>query len=108
MAKWCLTYDKENFLYTHFEDICQIMKKYDITFSLGDGLRPGSIADANDEAQLAELKTLGDLEQKIRESIYEIKDQYPQIMQYHDESTNIIKEDFYSLENSSLNMELAC
>jgi len=61
MAKWCLTYDKENFLYTHFEDICQIMKKYDITFSLGDGLRPGSIADANDKAQFAELKTLGEL-----------------------------------------------
>ena len=61
MAKWCLTYDKENFTYTHFEEICEIMKKYDITFSLGDGLRPGSIADANDEAQFAELKTLGEL-----------------------------------------------
>ena len=61
MAKWCLTYDKENFTYTHFEDICEIMKKYDITFSLGDGLRPGSIADANDKAQFAELKTLGEL-----------------------------------------------
>ena len=61
MAKWCMTYDKENFTYTHFEEICEIMKKYDITFSLGDGLRPGSIADANDEAQFAELKTLGEL-----------------------------------------------
>ena len=61
MAKWCLTYDKENFTYTHFEEICEIMKEYDITFSLGDGLRPGSIADANDEAQFAELKTLGEL-----------------------------------------------
>ena len=61
MAKWCLTYDKENFTYTHFEEICDIMKKYDITFSLGDGLRPGSIADANDKAQFAELKTLGEL-----------------------------------------------
>ena len=61
MAKWCLTYDQENFTYTHFEEICEIMKKYDITFSLGDGLRPGSIADANDEAQFAELKTLGEL-----------------------------------------------
>ena len=61
MAKWCLTYDKENFTYTHFKEICKIMKKYDITFSLGDGLRPGSIADANDEAQFAELKTLGEL-----------------------------------------------
>lgn len=61
MAKWCLAHHKENFLYTHFEDICQIMKAYDVSFSLGDGLRPGSIADANDEAQLAELKTLGEL-----------------------------------------------
>lgn len=61
MAKWCLTHHKENFLYTHFEEICEIMKIYDVTFSLGDGLRPGSIADANDEAQFAELKTLGEL-----------------------------------------------
>ena len=63
MAKWCLAHHKENFLYTHFEDICEIMKAYDVSFSLGDGLRPGSIADANDEAQLAELKTLGELTQ---------------------------------------------
>jgi len=61
MAKWCLTHHKESFLYTHFEEICQIMKAYDVAFSLGDGLRPGSIADANDEAQFAELKTLGEL-----------------------------------------------
>lgn len=61
LAKWCLSHHKENFLYTHFEDICKIMKKYDVTFSLGDGLRPGSIADANDEAQFGELKTLGEL-----------------------------------------------
>ena len=61
MAKWCLAHHKENFLYTHFEDICEIMKAYDVTFSLGDGLRPGSIYDANDEAQLGELKTLGEL-----------------------------------------------
>ncbi len=61
MAKWCLSHHKENFLYTHFEDICEIMNKYDVAFSLGDGLRPGSIADANDEAQLSELKTLGEL-----------------------------------------------
>jgi len=61
MAKWCLSHHKESFLYTHFEEICEIMKKYDVAFSLGDGLRPGSIADANDEAQLAELKTLGEL-----------------------------------------------
>lgn len=61
MAKWCLNNAKENFLYTHFEEICEIMKKYDVSFSLGDGLRPGSIADANDEAQFSELRTLGEL-----------------------------------------------
>ena len=61
MAKWCLAHHKENFLYTHFEDICEILKQYDVCFSLGDGLRPGSIADANDEAQFSELRTLGEL-----------------------------------------------
>ncbi|WEG12138.1 phosphomethylpyrimidine synthase ThiC [Pullulanibacillus sp. KACC 23026] len=63
MAQWCLYHHQENFLYTHFEEICDIMKTYDISFSLGDGLRPGSIADANDEAQFAELETLGELTQ---------------------------------------------
>jgi len=63
MAKWCLAHHKESFLYTHFEDICEIMAAYDVSFSLGDGLRPGSIYDANDEAQIAELKTLGELTQ---------------------------------------------
>ncbi len=63
MAKWCLAHHEESFLYTHFEEICQIMKAYDVSFSLGDGLRPGSIYDANDEAQLGELKTLGELTQ---------------------------------------------
>ncbi|HSH71717.1 MAG TPA: phosphomethylpyrimidine synthase ThiC [Methylophilaceae bacterium] len=63
MAKWCLAHHKESFLYEHFEDICEIMKAYDVSFSLGDGLRPGSIYDANDEAQFAELKTLGELTQ---------------------------------------------
>ncbi len=63
MAKWCLAHHQENFLYTHFEDICAIMKAYDVAFSLGDGLRPGSIADANDEAQFGELRTLGELTQ---------------------------------------------
>ncbi len=61
MAKWCLAHHEENFLYTHFEDICEIMKAYDVSFSLGDGLRPGAIADANDEAQFSELRTLGEL-----------------------------------------------
>jgi phosphomethylpyrimidine synthase len=63
MAKWCLSHHQESFLYTHFEDICEIMKAYDVSFSLGDGLRPGSLADANDEAQFAELETLGELTQ---------------------------------------------
>jgi phosphomethylpyrimidine synthase len=63
MAKWCLAHHKESFIYEHFEDICEIMKEYDVSFSLGDGLRPGSIYDANDEAQLGELKTLGELTQ---------------------------------------------
>jgi phosphomethylpyrimidine synthase len=61
MAKWCLFHHKENFLYTHWDDICEIMSKYDVSFSIGDGLRPGSIADANDEAQFGELKVQGDL-----------------------------------------------
>lgn len=61
MAKWCIYHHEESFLYTHFEDICEIMKAYDVSFSLGDGLRPGSLADANDEAQFAELRTLGEL-----------------------------------------------
>ncbi|WP_183423278.1 phosphomethylpyrimidine synthase ThiC [Luteibacter sp. Sphag1AF] len=63
MAKWCLAHHRENFLYTHFEDICQIMKAYDVSFSLGDGLRPGCVADANDAAQFGELDTLGELTQ---------------------------------------------
>ncbi len=63
LAKWCLAHHEENFLYTHFEDICEIMQAYDVSFSLGDGLRPGCIADANDAAQFAELKTLGELTQ---------------------------------------------
>ncbi len=63
MAKWCMFHNKENFLYTHFNEICEIMKAYDVSFSLGDGLRPGCIADANDKAQFGELKTLGELTQ---------------------------------------------
>ncbi len=64
MAKWCLAHHKESFLYTHFDEICDIMRAYDVSFSLGDGLRPGSIADANDEAQFAELETLGELTER--------------------------------------------
>ncbi|NRF71469.1 phosphomethylpyrimidine synthase ThiC [Aquincola sp. S2] len=63
LAKWCISHHRENFLYTHFEEICEIMKAYDVSFSLGDGLRPGSLSDANDEAQMAELRTLGELTQ---------------------------------------------
>ena len=64
MAKWCLAHHKENFLYTHFDEICEIMKAYDVSFSLGDGLRPGCIADSNDDAQFGELRTLGELTDK--------------------------------------------
>ena len=64
LAKWCLAHHQENFLYTHFDEICEIMRSYDVSFSLGDGLRPGSLADANDAAQFAELETLGELTQK--------------------------------------------
>lgn len=67
LAKWCLAHHQENFLYTHFEEICEIMKQYDVSFSLGDGLRPGAIYDANDEAQFAELRTLGELTLKAWE-----------------------------------------
>ncbi len=67
LAKWCLHHHQENFLYEHFEEICALMKRYDVSFSLGDGLRPGSIADANDEAQFAELDTLGELTQRAWE-----------------------------------------
>ncbi|MCE2392122.1 MAG: phosphomethylpyrimidine synthase ThiC [Proteobacteria bacterium] len=68
LAKWCLAHHRENFLYTHFDEICEIMRSYDVAFSLGDGLRPGSIADANDEAQFAELETLGELTRRAWES----------------------------------------
>ncbi|MFC5907463.1 phosphomethylpyrimidine synthase ThiC [Streptacidiphilus monticola] len=67
MAAWCLAHHQENFLYTHFEELCELLRAYDVTFSLGDGLRPGSISDANDEAQLAELRTLGELGRVARE-----------------------------------------
>ncbi|GAB2575292.1 phosphomethylpyrimidine synthase ThiC [Streptomyces capparidis] len=66
MAAWCLAHHRENFLYTHFEELCEILRAYDVTYSLGDGLRPGSVADANDEAQFAELRTLGELNRIAR------------------------------------------
>jgi phosphomethylpyrimidine synthase len=77
MAKWCLAHHKENFLYTHFDEICQIMKQYDVSFSLGDGLRPGSIADANDEAQFAELKTQGELNRIVWEHDVQVMNEGP-------------------------------
>ena len=64
LAKWCLSHHQENFLYTHWDDICDIMAAYDVSFSIGDGLRPGSIADANDEAQFGELKVKGELTER--------------------------------------------
>ena len=67
MAQWCLAHHEENFLYTHFDEICEIMKAYDVSFSLGDGLRPGCIQDANDAAQFGELRTLGELTQRAWE-----------------------------------------
>src|SRR5205823_10876688 len=66
LAAWCLAHHQENFLYTHFDELCEIFAAYDSAFSLGDGLRPGSIADANDEAQFAELATLGELTRRAR------------------------------------------
>jgi phosphomethylpyrimidine synthase len=77
MAKWCLSHHKENFLYTHWDDICEIMAAYDIAFSIGDGLRPGSIADANDEAQFAELKVQGDLTRRAWEYGVQVMNEGP-------------------------------
>ncbi len=77
MAKWCLAHHKENFLYTHWDDICEIMAAYDVAFSIGDGLRPGSIADANDEAQFAELKTQGDLTRRAWEYGVQVMNEGP-------------------------------
>ena len=77
MAKWCLEHHQENFTYTHFNDICEIMKAYDVSFSLGDGLRPGSIADANDEAQFAELRTQGELNRVAWEHDVQVMNEGP-------------------------------
>jgi phosphomethylpyrimidine synthase len=77
MAKWCLTHHKENFLWTHWDDICDIMAAYDISFSIGDGLRPGSLADANDEAQFGELKAQGDLTKRAWERGVQVMNEGP-------------------------------
>ncbi|MEX6723715.1 phosphomethylpyrimidine synthase ThiC [Parapedomonas caeni] len=92
MAKWCLAHHKESFLYEHFEDICEIMKAYDIAFSLGDGLRPGSIADANDEAQFAELFTLGELTKKAWEHDVQVMIEGPGHVPMHKIKENMDKQ----------------
>ncbi|MCG8381964.1 MAG: phosphomethylpyrimidine synthase ThiC [Gammaproteobacteria bacterium] len=92
MAKWCLAHHQESFLYTHFEDICEIMKAYDVSFSLGDGLRPGSIADANDQAQFAELTTLGELTKIAWEHDIQVMIEGPGHVPLHKVKDNIDKE----------------
>ncbi len=92
IAKWCLAHHKENFLYTNFEDICEIMKHYDISFSLGDGLRPGSIADANDDAQFSELETLGELTKKAWEHDVQVMIEGPGHIPLNLIKENVIKE----------------
>lgn len=93
MAKWCLAHHKENFLYEHFKEICEICRAYDITISLGDGLRPGSIADANDEAQFAELKTLGELQKIAYDMDVQVMIEGPGHIPLHLIEENFIKED---------------
>jgi len=92
MAAWCLAHHKENFLYTHFEEICEIMKAYDVSFSLGDGLRPGSIADANDEAQFAELETLGELTKIARKHDVQVMIEGPGHVPMHLIKENVDKQ----------------
>ena len=92
MAKWCLAHHEENFLYTHFDRICELMKKYDVAFSLGDGLRPGSIADANDAAQFAELTTLGELTQRAWEQDVQVMIEGPGHVPMHGIRENVERE----------------
>jgi phosphomethylpyrimidine synthase len=92
MAKWCLTHHRESFLYAHFEDICEIMKAYDVAFSLGDGLRPGSLADANDHAQFAELETLGELTRTAWEHDVQVMIEGPGHVPMHMIKENMDKE----------------
>jgi phosphomethylpyrimidine synthase len=89
MAAWCLAHHRESFLYENFEELCQILRRYDVTFSLGDGLRPGSIADANDEAQLAELKTLGELTQIARRHDVQVMIEGPGHVPMHKIAENV-------------------
>ncbi len=92
MAKWCLAHHQESFLYTHFDELCEIMKAYDVAFSLGDGLRPGSIADANDEAQFAELTTLGELTSRAWEQDVQVMIEGPGHIPIHMIQVNMEKE----------------
>ena len=92
LAKWCLSHHRENFLYSHFEEICEIMKAYNVSFSLGDGLRPGSIADANDEAQFAELQTLGELTRVAWEQDVQVMIEGPGHVPLHLIQANMEKE----------------
>ncbi|MBA0127735.1 phosphomethylpyrimidine synthase ThiC [Haloechinothrix sp. YIM 98757] len=89
MAAWCLAHHKESFLYTHFSELCEILRDYDVTFSLGDGLRPGSIADANDEAQFAELRTLGELTHIAREHDVQVMIEGPGHVPMHKIKENV-------------------
>ena len=98
IAKWCLAHHKENFLYDHFDDLCDIMKKYDVSFSLGDGLRPSSIADANDEAQFLELKTLGELTAKAQKKDVQVMIEGPGHVPLNKIKENVILEEKYCNE----------
>ena len=89
MAAWCLAHHQENFLYTHFDELCEIMAAYDVSFSLGDGLRPGSVADANDEAQFAELATLGELTRKARDRSVQVMVEGPGHVPMHKIKENV-------------------
>ena len=93
ISKWCLTHHKENFLYTNYDDICEIMKKYDVSFSLGDGLRPGSISDANDDAQFSELKTLGELTNKAWKHDVQVMIEGPGHIPLHLIKENVVLEE---------------
>ena len=98
IAKWCLAHHKENFLYDNFDDLCDIMKKYDVSFSLGDGLRPGSIADANDEAQFLELKTLGELTSRAQQKDVQVMIEGPGHVPLNKIKENVTLEEEYCNE----------
>jgi phosphomethylpyrimidine synthase len=92
MAKWCLAHHKENFLYTHWDDICDIMAAYDVSFSIGDGLRPGSVADANDEAQFGELKVQGELTERAWAKGVQVMNEGPGHVPMHMIEENMAKQ----------------